>query len=196
MIPTDGFNSNSNPAQFLLGPRSVKNRDREFGGVALNNTSEPFTYIWEAYWDSGYICVKRIDQPTGTQVIPVAQEPTVIGLAFDRLMQIQLVWELDEPGTKFYHYWYDTVTSSYTITTYTDCYCPCISQDDVRKRTIHTSDVILVYNHLGASTGLMYRTLYDRFQTEVSIVSEGAANLHQIGMDVNFKFQIKTLTCP
>lgn len=185
MLPDNQLSSEPMPADFLLPMRENRLVDHEWGGVALNDSSQGLkAVIWQCFHDReiSKICLKRIDSNQVFQIID-AESIKSVGLAFDQNMRPQICY-VEGGITKLY--WYDTNIGALTTTIFESVKNPCISLDDARIRQTATSDVIFAYQK---GQQLCYRQQRDRYQTEYILAEETEGELWQIGMNSGNRFQ-------
>lgn len=185
MLPDNQLSTIPIPADFILPLRRDYLIDREWGGVAIQDTSQGLkVVIWECFYneETNYICIKRQDQ---SQIYPIIEafNVTVVGLAFDQNMRVQLCY-VEDGVVK--HYWYDVNSSGMVTTTYPAAKCPCISLDDTRFRQSSNSDIIFAYQIEDQS---FYRLQRERYTIERPLITDMRGELYQIGMNTGNRFQ-------
>ena len=184
MMPENILSSESVPAELLVPTRISTLIDYEWGGIALNDTSQGLNVvIWQCFYADGFICVKRTDNETVFQII-AAENVSRVGLAFDFNMRPTVCY-IENGVTKLY--WYNTQIASHTITTFADVLNMCISLDDSRLRQSANADIIAAYQK--SDGGLYYRQQRDRFSVERLLATETAGRLWQIGMNRGNRLQ-------
>ena len=161
--------------------------DYEWGGVALNDTSQGLYYrLWKLSYNklTYELSIKRADSSESTVLLTI-QDITRVGLAFDFNMNPQIIYEV---AGQTYFYWYDPALAAYTTIVIPDAKNACISLDDARDIAAGLNDILLVYQK---ETGLYYRRQRDRYQVEYFLTASIPENvkLHQVGMNNKMRFQ-------
>lgn len=195
MMPENALSTEPVQGVFLY-PDNVTPRKRiedfELGGTAIQDPSNGLeVQPWFGYWSALDNRVYLRPNITGTPIdLGIVQANVVeMSFTFDQNMRWVLALLLADDSLKFY--WYDTVISGYTISTYTDIYSAKLSLDDKRAKSIQldTSDVILTY--VKNDQSLYTRVQRDRYEIEYLMTIDVPNNYRIInfGMAKNNRLQ-------
>ena len=185
MLPGNKISSFRSKLTFLTPDKTAESiNDFELGGIDIRDTSQGLVYLWECFYEQGWIVLKNsVNEIKWLQIPNVSK----VGLAFDSNMQPVVTYV---SGGETFLNWYDSSVQRYITTSYgIDNTSPQISLDDLRPVTSSTSDVIFSYVR---DFKVYYRQQRDRYDIEyfVGDVPEGLT-LVQIGMTKNYRFQFK-----
>ncbi|MEC7118980.1 MAG: hypothetical protein VXW65_03625 [Pseudomonadota bacterium] len=188
MLPDNVLSSDSQQADFLLPIKSSKVTDLEWGGVAVQDTSQGLRVkIWQAYLDGDNVMIVAPEVPP--TVLFSAAGITELALAFDQNMRPAVAYR--QSGTAKL-WWYDSTIADMTVTDFGDCRDLHLTLDDNRPNQISVSDIIFGYIRDNA---LYYRQQRDRYETEY-LLSAVAQDLTMMGMMTNQRmgFSFTTLS--
>lgn len=165
----------------LLTPRATALHDYEYGGIALQQPSHGLDYqLWQVVYESNEV---RVFAPSVAKTALFTRAGiTELSLAFDQNMRPVVVYVAD--GIT-YIYWYDPTIAQQTTTELGVLTNPRISLDDHREGQLFNSDVILGYLNDGY---LCIRLQRDRYTIEYQLTSLMNAQLNQVGMGRNNRF--------
>lgn len=186
MIPGDRRSTVDAPAPFLVPERSSPLIDYEYGGVAINDSSQGLMVkVWTARYDARaaalYLSAPGVDE----FLLFGRPGVTEIGLAFDQNMNPFVCFvQNKEPWV----WWYDPVAQEQVFTQSlmpTDAVNPRCTLDDGRSFNVSNSDIILAYVRDGA---IRHRKQRERFATERTFAGS-AKGLWQLGMATNLRLE-------
>lgn len=138
-------------------------RDWEYGGVAIQDPAEGLRYqIWEGYWNPSNSTAYLTPQDGAATPVEIFTELDVVEFtfSFDQNMRWCAATRNSSDEMKFR--WYDTVSESYAINTYTGIHSVRLCHDDSRKLQVvgGKSDIILTYISAGQ---VCWRIQRDRY---------------------------------
>lgn len=162
MIPDNRLSTTVITAPLLLpDPQPAPYKSHEWGGVALNNSSQGlFVKIWtcEVIGDNIVIYAEDVE-PIILLNVPGT---TQCSLAFDQNMRPFVAFV--QAGQAKY-YWYDSlIEQAVTTNLPSGSTYPRATLDDHRNMELNTSDIIMVYLRDG---NLYYRQQRDRYLDEL-----------------------------
>ena len=179
----------------LLPPRNKVTTETEcweLGGVALSNTSEPFSYYWYGYVKEQAIYLHRSGAEPIT-VLAFEGNVTELSFTFDQNMRPTITY-VEDNITKLY--WYNASMAKNVITEYPNTTNPRLSLDDKRRFNIGNSDIIFAYVVDGSR--LCYRLQQQRYEVEHVLMTSdthtmiNALELFDIGMGDDNRFLFVT----
>lgn len=186
MIPENKLSQKPLPSNLLVPLRQNLLEDYEWGGIALNDSSQGLKIvIWKCFYNenSNTICLKRVDSEEIHEILQIPNV-TSIGLAFDQNMKPQICYVTNNSSR---YYWYDSYITGYATLELETSKNICVSLDDNRPSQVLISDIILAYQR---NNKLYFRQQRDRYQTEYILDSENiTSQLWQIGMNFGNRFQ-------
>lgn len=187
MIPQGKISKYSASNKLLVPIRENHLIDYEWGGIAIQDTSQGMRYqVWQVFYNRliSSICIRRMAFSEEIVILPNMQNITRLGLAFDLNMRPTICYV--QNGIS-YLYWYNLFTNEATITEFTDMKNPCITLDDSRSVQSSQSDIILAYQ---IGRDLYYRQQRDRYQIPLLLIeNHRASTLFQIGMNLGNRLQ-------
>lgn len=185
MLPENRISSFKNKLSFLTPNKSSETvNDYELGGVDIQDNSQGFTYLWECFYEEGWITLRNSEHTIKWLEVGNVSR---VGLAFDTNLQPVVTYVA---GGEVFLHWFDTVIQDFTTTSYgVDTKSPQLSLDDVRQINSSNADVIFAYVR---NSKVYYRQQRDRYGLEyfVGDVPDGLT-LVQIGMTKGYRFQFK-----
>lgn len=164
----------------------------EIGGIALSDTSEPFTHYWYGYVKGKAIYLHRSGAEPVT-VLAFDGDVTEMSFTFDQNMR-PIIAYVEDGLVKLY--WYDAVAAQNVVTDYPSVTCPRLSLDDKRTFNIGNSDIIFAY--VADSNRLCYRLQRERYGIEHTLriddrkSAASPLKLFEIGMSTNNRFIFAT----
>lgn len=159
-------------------------KDREFGGIALNDPSRGLEYqVWRAEIPPSLdkIVISADEVPPFT--IITGQEITEVSLSFDQNMEPAIAYV--EAGSAKLR-WFDSSQSAVVVTDFGPTYkTPRVSMDDKGDQS-GANDVIFAYVR---DHQIYYRQQRDRYEIEYLVSTRKVRRLQKIGMTDQYRFQ-------
>lgn len=195
MLPENRLSITTLKAPFLApdGMRTSVTKDREYGGIALN---DPTKGMFVQIWDFKAVGNKVIlESPTFLSDVLFEHTSNIqsISCTFDQNMNpcVAFVDVFDIPWL----YWFDTAQGLQVFSRIdTDFLAgegvvtPTVALDDKRATQTGTSDIILAYVQ---NKVLKMRIQRDRFQTEYILAYRVNAKILDMGMNSKSRMQFK-----
>lgn len=191
MIPQDVLSTQAITAPLILpDPQPNPLLSREYGGVALNDSSQGLQVkVWSCTV-LGTDIVVYADDVNPTIIIP-GVDATEVSLAFDQNMRPFIAY-VEAGITKFY--WFDTSIPGPTTTTLgSDITTPRATLDDHRQTQNASSDIVLVYIRDG---NLYFRQQRERYEVEHLLYADINLDIINpqvrcVGMNMIWRLQIE-----
>lgn len=195
MLPDNVLSSMKIESIFLSPDNRKRNNRRidfELGPVALYNTTQGVMYqIWKAWTEDNNtkIYISPEDNLANSQLLitePEGSNISEVSLTFDQLARPQLAYMVNGLAKLW---WYDSSTSSQTLTEYPGITSPVITLDDKRSTSNAVNDIIFAYIK---SSALYYRQQRDRYQIErhLANLSPNEKQINNIGLSTNNRLAI------
>jgi hypothetical protein len=195
MLPENRLSTIPVPSAYLKpdGTRRSVRKDREYGGVALQDPTQGMYYqIWDFECVGNQILVSA---PNHTRSLLLTHSSAVkeISATFDQNMNpcVAFVDAFDVAWL----YWFDTVAGSQSVSDIVADFgavegliSPRVALDDKRQSQSGTSDILLMYVE---NKRLCMRRQRDRFLVEYVIALRVNASILDMGMARNGRFQLK-----
>lgn len=194
-LPQQVLSSPAIPSAFLPPKDAVKQALRDYfsGGNGISDASAGLnTQTWVATTDG--LNIYYFSPLSGTTLVKTVAVAIVwLTAAFDQSMRPLIAWT-DSAGASYY-YWYDTLASAFATTALAaGTITPYATLDDRRSQELNINDGLITYVTAGGS--LRFLQQRDRFGVEYVLGNVpapsptfGAAQLTQVGMNLNFRMQ-------
>lgn len=183
--------SSSNVLGNILPPNDRFRPDMKsyhIGGIGIQDPSEGLEYqVWVAQGYPDRIEVFPENNPEDAQVfVSGATNIEFVAMAFDQNMR-PIIAYTDNGLTKLF--WFDSLASGFTTTSYPGAESPYCVMDDTRAKTTQAGENDVLFFYL--KEGLKYRQQRDRFSIEYSLSSERGRKITRVGMNDKFRLQIE-----
>jgi hypothetical protein len=167
--------------------------DWEYGGIALNDTSQGLMYReWEFRYEGSTIIVVPSEGGNASVVVSDITGVTELAGTFDQNMN-PVVAYVKSGVTKLYWWNASLATPAHVTTSFPGAYSPRLCLDDKRPSQVDSSDVLFFYLKDGK---LYYRQQRDRYETAYALcdIPPRVTRLGRVGMaDIN-RLQIEFLS--